>query len=157
MSLDPKFQRAYNNRGAVWARRGDRERALQDYAEAVRLNPSDAKAASNYKDVSLQIERLNGLASQKSLPSFNCATAKRQVEKAICADPALAQLDRDMNEVFLKAVANAEGGSHRAALALTQQQREFIEKRNASYGRPGYDLRQAMEERVDQLGAISKQ
>ena len=42
-----------------------------------------------------------------------------------------------MNEVFLKAVANAEGGSHRAALALTRQQREFIEKRNASYGRPG--------------------
>ena len=130
---------------------------MQDYAEAVRLNPSDAKAASNYKDVSLQLERLNGLASQKSLPSFNCATAKRQVEKAICADPDLAQLDRDMNEVFLKAVANAEGGSHRAALALTRQQREFIEKRNASYGRPGYDLRQAMAERVDQLGAISKQ
>ncbi|MGA7072943.1 hypothetical protein [Bradyrhizobium sp.] len=62
-----------------------------------------------------------------------------------------------MNEVFLKAVANAEGGSHRAALTLTQQQREFIEKRNASYGRPGYDLRQAMAERVDQLSAISKQ
>ena len=58
------------------------------------------------------------------------------MEKAICADPGLAQLDRDINEVFLKAVANAEGGSHRAALALTRQQREFIEKRNASYGRP---------------------
>src|SRR6202035_1531080 len=61
LSLDPKFQRAYNNRGAAWRGKGDRTRALQDYAEAVRLNPSDATAAGNYKDVSLQLERLNGL------------------------------------------------------------------------------------------------
>lgn len=157
LKLDPKFQRAYNNRGAAWRGKGDRSRALQDYAEAIRLNPSDATAAGNYKDVSLQLERLNELASQNSLPSFNCATAKRQVETAICADPDLARLDREMNEVFLKAIASAESGSHRAALALTKQQREFIATRNASYGRPGYDLRQAMAERVDQLGALSKQ
>ena len=132
-------------------------RALQDYAEAVRLNPSDATAAGNYKEVSLQIERLNGLADQKSLPSFNCAVAKLRVEKAICADPGLARLDREMNEAFLKAIASAESDSHRAALNLTQAQRKFIAERNAQFGRPGYDLRQAMAERVDRLGAISKQ
>ena len=157
LSLDPKFQRAYNNRGAAWRGKGDRTRALQDYAEAVRLNPSDATAAGNYKDVSLQLERLNGLADQKSLPSFNCAVAKLQVEKAICADPNLAQLDREMNDAFLRAVANAENDSHRTALNLTQAQRKFIQTRNAQFGRPGYDLRQAMAERVDQLGAISRQ
>ena len=157
LSLDPKFQRAYNNRGAAWRGKGDRTRALADYAEAVRLNPSDATAAGNYKDVSLQIERLNGLADQKNLPSFNCATAKRQVEKAICADPGLSQLDREINDVFLRVIASAESDSHRAALSLTQQQREFIQKRNEQFGRRGYDLRQAMEARLDRLHTIARQ
>jgi tetratricopeptide (TPR) repeat protein len=156
MKLDPKFQRAYNNRGTAWRRKGDPERALADYAEAVRLNPSDAASADNYKNVSLQLERLNALGAQKNLPSFNCATAKRQVEKAICADPELARLDHTMNDAFLKAIATAENDNHRMALDLTRQQREFIEKRNASYGRPGYDLHRAMAARVDQLSAISK-
>jgi tetratricopeptide (TPR) repeat protein len=156
LNLDAKFQRAYNNRGAARQHQGDRARALQDYAEAVRLNPSDAKAADNYKSVSLELERLGALPNAASLPSFNCAVAKRQVEKAICADPELARLDRNMNDAFLKAIASAEGDSHRAALNLTRQQREFIEKRNASYGRAGYDLRNAMAERLDQLSAISK-
>lgn len=156
IKLDPKFQRAYNNRGAAHEGQGDRERALQDYAEGVRLNPSDAKAADNYKKVSVEIERLNGLKDAGGLPSFNCAVARRDVEKAICANPDLARLDRNMNDAFLKAIAAAESDSHRAALNLTKQQREFIDKRNASYGRPGYDLRQAMAQRVDQLSAISK-
>ena len=94
---------------------------------------------------------------QKNLPSFNCATAKRQVEKAICADPGLAQLDRNINDVFLRVIASAESDSHRAALALTRQQRDFIEKRNASFGKRGYDLRQAMEDRLEKLNTIARQ
>ena len=74
------------------AQKGDRARALQDYAEAIRLNPSDKIAADNHKEIALEAERLGALTSQKNLPSFNCATAKRQVEKAICADADLAQL-----------------------------------------------------------------
>ena len=97
------------------------------------------------------MERLGSLAYQKNLPSFNCATARRQVEKAICADPGLAQLDRNINDVFLRVIASAESDSHRAALALTREQRDFIGKRNASFGRRGYDLRQAMEERLEKL------
>ena len=156
LKLDPKFERAYNNRGAARESQGDRERALQDYAEAVRLNPSDAKAADNYKKVSLEIERLSGLKDAGGLPSFNCAVARRPVEKAICASPELARLDRDMNDAFLRAIAAAESDSHRAALNLTRAQREFLDKRNASYGRPGYDLREALAQRVDQLSAIAK-
>ena len=117
LKLDPKFHRAYNNRGAAWVKKGDRGRALQDYAEAVRLNPSDSTAAANHKDIAQEIERLGSLTYQKNLPSFNCATAKRQVEKAICADPGLAQLDRNINDVFLQVIASAESDSHRAALA----------------------------------------
>jgi hypothetical protein len=62
-----------------------------------------------------------------------------------------------MIDAFLRAVANAENDNHRTALNLTQSQRKFIAARNAQFGRPGYDLRQAMAERVDRLGAVSKQ
>jgi hypothetical protein len=54
-------------------------------------------------------------------------------------------------------IASAESDSHRAALALTAQQHDFIGRRNASFGRRGYDLRQAMEERLDKLNAIARQ
>jgi hypothetical protein len=40
---------------------------------------------------------------------------------------------------------------------LTRQQRDFIEKRNASFGRRSYDLRQAMEERLEKLNAVARQ
>ncbi|NOJ40172.1 hypothetical protein [Bradyrhizobium australiense] len=59
--------------------------------------------------------------------------------------------------VFLWVIANAETASHRAALALTRQQRDFVEKRNASFGRRGYDLRQAMEDRLEKLNTIARQ
>src|SRR5260221_3031026 len=157
VQLEQKFQRDYNNRGAAWRAKGDRARALQDYAEAVRLDPSDKTAADNHQEIALEAERLGTLTTQKNLPSFNCATAKRPVEKAICADPGLAQLDRNINDVFLRAIASAESDSHRAALALTRQQRDFIDLRNASFGRRGYDLRQAMEERLDRLNSIARQ
>jgi tetratricopeptide (TPR) repeat protein len=157
LSLDPKFERAYNNRGAAWASKGNRERAMADYAEAVRLVPSDAKAAGNYKQIALEIDRLNSLNGQSGMASFNCAVAKLQVEKAICGDPQLARLDRDMNNAFLKAIANAENDNHKAALNLTQQQRAFIRERNAQFGHPGYDLHQAMAERVDRLNTIARQ
>ncbi|WP_190241779.1 hypothetical protein [Bradyrhizobium algeriense] len=54
-------------------------------------------------------------------------------------------------------IANAEADSRRAALALTRQQRDFLEKRNASFGRRGYDLRQATEDRLEKLNTIVRQ
>ena len=155
--LDPKFQRAYNNRGAAGVKKGDRGRALLDYAEAVRLNPSDSTAAANHKDVAQEIERLGSLSYQKNLPSFNCATAKRRVEKAICADRVLPSSTAASTTCFWRVIASAESDSHRAALALTRQQRDFLEKRNSSFGKRGYDLRQAMEDRLEKLNTIARQ
>jgi hypothetical protein len=59
------------------------------------------------------------------------------------AAPVLAQLDRNVDDVFLRLIANVGADSHRAALALTQQQHDFVDKRNASFGRRAHDLRQA--------------
>jgi hypothetical protein len=39
---------------------------LQDYAEAVRLDPSDKTAASNHQEIALEVERLDALAYQKN-------------------------------------------------------------------------------------------
>ena len=158
LKLDPKFQRAWNNRGAAWRQEG---RPRPGAAGLCRGRPSRSFATDRRRQsqeiVAQQIERLGSLNYQKNLPSFNCATAKRQVEKAICADPGLAQLDRNINDVFLRVIASAETDSHRAALALTRQQRDFIDKRNASFGRRGYDLRQAMEDRLEKLNTIARQ
>ena len=104
-----------------------------------------------------EIERLGALAYQKNLPSFNWATARHPLEKAICADRGLAQLDRNINDVFLRVIADAESDSHRAALALTRQQRAFVDQRNATFGCRGYDLRKAMEDRLDKLNSIARQ
>ena len=42
--LNPKFVRAYNNRGNVYADKGDYDRAIRDYNKALELNPDYAKA-----------------------------------------------------------------------------------------------------------------
>ncbi|MDB5584721.1 MAG: hypothetical protein JWR80_9897, partial [Bradyrhizobium sp.] len=83
--------------------------------------------------------------------------ARRAVEKAICANPELADLDREINAVFLKVIAKPEYDSHRASMALLRQQRKFIDRRNASFGRPDYDLRKAMKERLDKLNTLTRQ
>jgi tetratricopeptide (TPR) repeat protein len=150
--IEPNRARTYTNRGAAYRKKGDRVRALQDYAAAIRLDPGDKTAALNHKEIALEVERLGALMSQKNLPSFNCATAKRAVEKAICADPKLAWLDSEINGMFLRVVADQP--TRRAALALTGQQRDFIAKRNASFGKRGYDLRVAMEARLKALTGV---
>jgi uncharacterized protein len=43
------------------------------------------------------VERLGALKAVAGKPSFNCATARRKVEKAICANPELADLDREVS------------------------------------------------------------
>jgi hypothetical protein len=48
-------------------------------------------------------------------------------------------------------------GCCRDCTALARQQRDFIGKRNASFGRRGYDLRQAMEDRLEKLNTIARQ
>jgi uncharacterized protein len=73
------------------------------------------------------------------------------VEKAICASPELADLDREIDGVNTLVVRENAKASPRAGRALQRAQDDFIARRNASFGRPGYDLRKAMKERLQQL------
>ena len=89
-------------------------------------------------------------------PSFNCATARKPVDKAICGNPELANLDREINAVNTKVVRQATSKSPRAGRAVQREQDDFIARRNAAFGRPDYDLQKAMRERLDHLMAVER-
>jgi tetratricopeptide (TPR) repeat protein len=154
LRLDPTLADIFNARGELWRKKGDRPRALADFGAAIKLNPDHPAAKGNYKSLAQELERIGALMAVNNKPSFNCATARRAVEKAICANPELANLDREINAVHTKVVRGAASDSARAGRALQREQDAFLAERNASFGRPGYDLHKAMKARLDHLLAI---
>jgi len=154
LRLDPTLSDIFNARGELWRKKGDRPHALADFAAAIKLNPDHPTAKGNYRSLAQELERIGALMAVRDKPSFNCATARRAVEKAICANPELANLDREINAVNTKVVHEAASDSPRAGRALQREQDEFIARRNASFGRPDYDLHKAMKARLDHLLAI---
>jgi tetratricopeptide (TPR) repeat protein len=154
LRLDPTLADIFNARGELWRKKGDRPHALADFGAAIKLNPNHAAARSNYKALALELERLGALMAVNNKPSFNCATARRPVEKAICANPDLANLDREINAVNTKVVRQATDESPRAGRAMQREQDDFIARRNAAFGRPDYDLQKEMRQRLDHLLAV---
>lgn len=157
LRLDPTLAGIFNARGELWRRKGDRPRALADFGAAIKLNPNHAAARANYRSLALELERLGALIAVNNKPSFNCALARRPVEKAICANPELANLDREINAVNTKVVRDAAKDSPRAGRAMQREQDDFIARRNAAFGRPDYDLQKVMRERLDHLLAVERQ
>lgn len=87
-------------------------------------------------------------------PSFSCAAARSAAEKAICADPALAALDRRMASVYAKTLAALDAPGR---TALRADQRAFLEARDIqmTQARPDdYELKGDMQSRVGLLEAI---
>ena len=107
LRLDPTLADIFNARGELWRKKGNRPRALADFGAAIKLNPDQAAAKANYKSLALEVERLGALLAVNNRPSFNCATARRAVDKAICGNPELANLDREINAVNTKVVRQA--------------------------------------------------
>jgi uncharacterized protein len=96
------------------------------------------------------LERIGAELAVKGKPSFDCARARQKVEKVICADPALADLDREVAGAFDLVLRDAK----RAKLNVKQLRRSqevFLARRAASFGRAGYDLRAAMKARIQEL------
>ena len=149
LRLDPALADIYNLRGELWRRKGDRPRALADFAAAIKLNPDHPAARANHKSMAQELERLGAQMAVNNKPSFNCATARRAVEKAICTDPELANLDREINAMNIRVIREAK--TPRQGRALQREQDAFLTRRNASFGRPDYDLRKAMKERLQSL------
>jgi tetratricopeptide (TPR) repeat protein len=152
LRLDPANADLFNARGEIWRKRGNGPKAVADFAAAMKLNPDHAVARANHRSLAQELERLGALKAVAGKPSFNCATARRPVEKAICANPELADLDREVHGSYVRAIGEAQqpGDVRR----LKQQQDEFIARRNAQYGKPGYDLKKAMRQRLQEIDGV---
>ena len=152
LRLDPALADIFNARGELWRKKGDRPKALADFGAAIKLKPDHAAARANNKSLAQELERLGALKAVAGKPSFNCSTARRAVEKAICANPELADLDRGVYAANVRVVREAQ--SPREARALQREQDEFIARRNAGFGRPGCDLQKAMRDRLLELNGV---
>jgi tetratricopeptide (TPR) repeat protein len=152
LQLDPSLASTLNARGELWRKKGDRPKALADFGAALKLNPDHFVAKANYKSLALELERLGALKAVAGKPSFNCATARRAVEKAICANPELADLDREINAAYSRSFGDIQ--NPREKRTLQREQEEFVARRNAGFGRPGYNLQQEMKKRLQQLNGI---
>lgn len=84
-------------------------------------------------------------------PSFDCKLARTRVEKAICASPALSDLDRRIAAAYAAALAGLDDAGR---AALRTDQRLFIDARNAFYGTPDYDLKTDLSDRARWLERI---
>jgi len=152
LRLDPTLADIHNTRGELWRKKGDLPKAVADFAAAIKLNPDHIAARANHRALAQEAERQGVLKAVAGKPSFNCATARRKVEKAICANPELADLDREVQGSYVRAAA--EKMTPQQARKLRREQEEYISRRNAEYGRPGYDLKKAMRGRLQQINGI---
>jgi tetratricopeptide (TPR) repeat protein len=155
LRIDPKFALAYNNRAVLFKKMGQRAKALADYEAALRLDPGNENAAEGRRAMIAEIASVGDkapapLSAPDSDPSFNCEAAKLAVEKAICADPQLGALDHQIANAYARLM---KASHRRSAAALRVAQRNFIAARNAGFGKPRYDLRLAMQRRLDALTA----
>jgi len=152
LRLDPTLADVFNARGEIWRKKGDGPKAVADFAAALKLNPDHPAARANHRSLALELERIGALKAIAGKPSFDCAAARRPVEKAICASPELADLDREVHGSYARVTREAR--DRREVRMLKRQQDEFIARRNAQFGKPGYDLQKAMRERLQQINGI---
>jgi tetratricopeptide (TPR) repeat protein len=152
LALNPGFYLAYNNRGATYAKKGNLDHAIADYEEALRIKPDLDTAAEGLAQSRQERDQRNAGVSDRLLPTFDCAMARRAVEKAICSDPDLARLDREIDAAYRAALASRNG---KAGTDLRQDQRDFIATRNKSFGNPQYNFKHEMELRLAALRGMN--
>lgn len=92
----------------------------------------------------------SALAQQADGPSFDCRKAATAVERAICSDPTLAQLDRSIARNYRELL---DVGDHALSSALREDQRRFIDIRDEVLTLPGLSRR----ERHETLQAVMKE
>ena len=150
--LDPTLADLFNARGELWLKKGDKPKAVQDFGAALRIDPNHEKAKANHKAMARELERIGAQMAVAGKPSFSCASARRPLEKAICANHELADLDREVYAANARVLREARNPGE--AKALQREQDDFIARRNAGFGRPGYDLKKAMQDRLQRLNGV---
>lgn len=154
LGLDATKADAFNARGELRRRQGNRRGALADFTAALKHDPQHQAARANAKSLAQELERLGAELALKGKPSFDCKTARRAVQKAICADPDLADLDRAIDAAYQAQLRQAVAGVVSGAgsrRAVQRAQQDFIAARDAAFGRSKDQLRGAMQARLQQL------
>jgi tetratricopeptide (TPR) repeat protein len=145
LKLNPGFYLAYNNRSVAYRAKGDFDHAIADIEQVIRINPRMDSAAEDLADLRQERDRRAMVSGDDDLPTFDCRKAKLAVEKAICSDPDLIRLDRQMDDAYKAALAKLD----RTGVAqLRREQNAFIARRNKSFGRPEYQLKREIEKRL---------
>ena len=152
LKLNSGFTLAYNNRGAAYGRKGDLDRSIADYEQALRIDPQLDSAAENLAKARQKRDRRIEASTQSRLPTFDCATAKRAVEKAICSDPDLIRLDRDIDDAYKAALGKLDRDG---VARLRRDQRAFNARRNFAFGHPEYQLKRELERRLMTLRGMA--
>ena len=128
----------------VFRKKLDYARAIADFEQALRIDPRMDAAVENLADVRQLADRRDTNA-QRMLPTFDCDRARRAVEKAICSDPDLSRLDRQIDDAYKAALAKL---NRKGVARLRDEQREFNVNRDKSFGRPDYQLKRELERRL---------
>jgi tetratricopeptide (TPR) repeat protein len=147
LSLNPAFTLAYYNRGVAYHSKGDLDNAIADFEQALRINPHMDIAAEMLAKAREERARRQ-LAGPPVKPTFDCTTATLAVEKAICADPQLAKLDREVGDAYKAALGKL---SRKGAARLRREQRAFVARRDKEFGRADYHFRRELERRLAKL------
>lgn len=77
--------------------------------------------------------------------SFECAKAAEPIETAICKDPALARLDREIASAYAEARGRLDAAGRRA---LQTDQESFLQSRATALGWPDASVLEVMTERL---------
>lgn len=117
----------------------------------------DEKSASNTQPSSIPVP-VNQIAAALSnaetasvSPSFDCAKASTNVEKMICANPALSKADSEMAGFYKRNMVASGAGSN----TIKQGQRAFVAKRNlCSDSACVADAYRARREEMAQMGYV---
>jgi len=150
--LDPALADVFNARGELWLKKGDKPKAVLDFGAALRIDPNHEKAKANHKAMAREIERIGAQMAVAGKPSFPCSGVRRPVEKAICGNRELADLDREVYAANARVIREARNAGE--AKKLQHEQDDFIARRNAGFGRPEYDLKKAMQDRLQRLNGV---
>jgi uncharacterized protein YecT (DUF1311 family) len=92
-----------------------------------------------------------GPAPAQNRPSFDCAKAKDDVEKAICKDTALSALDRDLAAAYGEAMRRLDSAGRKA---LQEEQSGFLMSRDNAMNWPDTSLKDYMTFRLEFLRGI---
>lgn len=92
-----------------------------------------AAYAAGPQEVRVPLAALDGVLRadrRAAVASFDCARAATPVERAVCADPALARLDREVAQAYGLRLDAVEGEADKQAIRATQ--RRWLQRRDGA-------------------------